>query len=65
MLYKIKGNDITCKLGKATGNLYHIIWGGDTSNKGFRPCESFPCRTLRDFRTSIVIYVRNYIYEKY
>lgn len=61
MLYKINGNGITIKLGKATKNLYHIIWGRDKPNKGFRPCESFPCRTLRDFRASIVIYVRNYI----
>lgn len=65
MLYKIKGNGITCKLGKATGILYHIIWGGNKLNNGYKPCESFPCRKLKDFRASIEIYVRNYIYEEY
>lgn len=65
MLYKINGNGIACRFGRATKISYHIIWGGDKVNKGRRPHESFPCYTLKEFRASIERYVRNYIYGKY
>ena len=68
MLYKVKGNGIACKVGKVgktTKSLYHIIWGGYSLNDSFRPCKSFPCHTLKDFKASIEIYVRTFIYEEY
>lgn len=65
MLYKINGNGIDCRFERATSILYHFIWGGNKLNNDYKPCESFPCRKLKDFRDSVEVYVRNYIYEKY
>ena len=65
MLHKVNGNGIACRSNKETKTLHLIIWGGSKFNDSFRPCGSFPCHTLKDFKASIEIYVRTFIYEKY
>ena len=65
MFYKVKGNGIACKAGTTTKSLYHIIWGSYSLNNNFRPCESFPCHTFKEFKASIEEYVRTFIYGKY
>lgn len=62
MFNQIKGENIDCKyLGKTSKILYCLIWGGDRVTGRYRPAQSFPCHSLKEFKDSIELYVRGYI----
>lgn len=58
MFNQIKGENINCKYLRATKRLYYSIWGGARITGRFRPCQSFPCHSLKEFKDSIEFYVR-------
>lgn len=61
MFNQIKSENISCRIDKTSKILYYLIWGGDRVTDRYRPAQSFPCHSLKEFKDYIELYVRAYI----